>query len=109
MNFNSKHILLLEGKKSINGLEVSHILGLMNWYEAKIACQKLGAEWRLPTIKELNMFFENKEEIGGFTNNYYWSSTEYVNYPAWSFFFYDGDAYNDVKSTTYYVRAVRYC
>ena len=102
----TKHILL-EGKKSINGLEVSHILGLMNWYDAKIACQKLGAGWRLPTIKELNMFFENKEEIGGFANNFYWSSTEDATNYAWYFNFYDEVASNNNKDNSYYVRAVR--
>jgi len=106
MNINSKHILL-EGKKSINGLEVSHILGLMNWYHAKIACQKLGAGWRLPTIKELNMFYKNKEEIGGFANNVYWSSSECGNYGAWYQLFNDGLQFLNLKSNAFYVRAVR--
>ena len=57
-----KHILI-EGKKSVNGLEVSRDLGRMNWHEAKIACKKLGTGWRLPTKDELNMLYENREEI----------------------------------------------
>tara|TARA_B100000963_G_C22129878_1_gene452857 strand:- start:92 stop:418 length:327 start_codon:yes stop_codon:yes gene_type:complete len=108
MNFNSKHILL-EGKKSVNGLEVSHILGLMNWYDAKIACQKLGAGWRLPTIKELNMLFENKEEIGGFAHFIYWSSTQFDGNDTWLQSFHNGLQYYDNKDLNCYVRAVRLC
>ena len=107
MNFNSKHILL-EGKKSINGLEVSHNLGSMNWYDAKIACQKLGLGWRLPTKDELNMLYENKEEIGGFADNSYWSSTEFINFLAWVHNFGSGIEGNNDKNYLYgSVRAVR--
>jgi len=107
MSVNSKHILL-EDRKSINGLEVSDNLGIMNWYDAKIYCKKLGAGWRLPTKEELNMLYENKEEIGGFANYYYWSSTENDFDNAWRQDFDNGDQNNDNnKSNTYYVRAVR--
>ena len=101
----TKHILL-EGKKSINGLEVSDNLGIMNWYDAKIYCKKLGAEWRLPTKDELNMFYENKEEIGGFANSYYWSSTD-GNGQAWVQDFDDGVQFSEYKYATHFVRAVR--
>ena len=106
MNINSKHILL-EGRKSINGLEVSNNLGSMNWREAKIACKKLGLGWRLPIKEELNMLYENKEEIGGFANYYYWSSTEFGNNDAWRQDFYYGYQYGGNKDGNYYVRAVR--
>ena len=66
---------------------MSRDLGRMNWHEAKIACKKLGPGWRLPTKDELNMLYKNKEEIGGFANNFYWSSTEYDNSSAWFQFF----------------------
>ena len=103
----TKHILL-EGKKSVNGLEVSDNLGIMNWYDAKIACQKLGAEWRLPTKDELNMLYENKEEIGGFANFNYWSSTETGNGSAWVHNFCSGIEGNNDKNYLYgSVRAVR--
>ena len=102
----TKHILL-EGRKSINGLEVSDNLGYMNWDEAKIACKKLGTGWRLPTKDELYMIYKNKEEIGGFANNYYWSSTEYDNYDAWEQDFGFGFQYYDGKGNFNYVRAVR--
>tara|TARA_R110001592_G_scaffold80028_5_gene238790 strand:+ start:103 stop:426 length:324 start_codon:yes stop_codon:yes gene_type:complete len=101
-----KHILL-EDRKAINGLEVSDNLGMMNWHEAKIACKKLGTGWRLPTKDELNMLYENMEEIGDFALNYYWSSTEYVNSNAWLQDFTNGFQLINVKVDYFYVRAVR--
>ena len=79
----------------------------MNWYDAKIACQKLGAGWRLPTKDELNMLYENKEEIGGFADNSYWSSTEFDSFNAWGQYFTNGTQYGFYKNFNYYVRAVR--
>ncbi len=103
----TKHILL-EDRKSINGLEVSDNLGLMSWHEAIVACKSLGPGWRLPTKDELNMLYENKEEIGGFADNYYWGSTEFGNDYAWELFFLDGVQYlSSGKNNTNYVRAVR--
>ena len=79
----------------------------MNWYDAKIYCKKLGAEWRLPTKDELNMLYENKEEIGGFAGSNYWSSTEYGNTNAWRQYFYSGNQSTNYKLYASYVRAVR--
>ena len=102
----TKHILL-EGRKSINGLEVSDNLGYMNWDDAIIACKKLGTGWRLPTKDELNMLYENKEEIGGFASNVYWSSTEREYANAWIQDFINGVQVYSNKSNYDYVRAVR--
>ncbi len=102
-----KHILL-EGKKSVNGLEVSDNLGLMSWHESIVACKSLGPEWRFPTKDELNMLHENKEEIGGFANLSYWSSTEYDTNDAWLQYFGNGYQSYGNKSSALYVRAVRY-
>ena len=101
-----KHILL-EDRKSINGLEVSDNLGLMNWDEAIVVCKKLGTGWRLPTKDELNMLYKNKEEIGGFADANYWSSTEYDNFNAWIQYFSGGGQYDYNKLVNFYVRAVR--
>jgi hypothetical protein len=102
----TKHILL-EDRKSINGLEVSDNLGLMSWHEAIVACKSLGPGWRLPTKDELNMLYENKEEIGGFAFNFYWSSTEFDNLTAWRQVFASGTQSTNYKLYASYVRAVR--
>ena len=86
---------------------MSRDLGRMNWHEAKIACKKLGPGWRLPTKDELNMLYENKEEIGGFVNNYYWSSTENDNNNAWKQSFANGLQNIGSKGNSNYGRAVR--
>lgn len=98
----------------------------MNWFDAKIACAKLGDGWRLPFIHELNLLYAFKNKIGGFADkkgsyhNYYWSSTEAQNsdtcFYAWYVDLKNGDKaghyeygkqeYND-KHNAFYVRAVR--
>ena len=86
---------------------MSRDLGRMNWHEAKIACKKLGPGWRLPTKDELNMLYENKEEIGGFANNYYWSSTENDFGNAWIRSFGNGGQGFSIKGANGLVRSVR--
>jgi hypothetical protein len=82
-------------------------LGEMSWDKAKKACANLGDGWRLPTKDELNLIYENKNVVGGFALNNYWSSTENDNYNAWSQSFGNGNQNNNGKDTTRYVRAVR--
>jgi hypothetical protein len=73
-------------------------------------------DWFLPSKDELNQMYENKAMINStatansgsnFTNNYYWSSTEYDAGSAWLQSFNNGDQANGGKSNTVYVRAVR--
>ena len=45
--------------------------------------------------------------FGGFANKRYWSSTEAGTNYAWLFNFANGNASNDYKYYTFYVRAVR--
>jgi clan AA aspartic protease (TIGR02281 family) len=67
---------------------------IMDWDNAKNACASLGDGWRLPTKEELNILFENKEKIGGFVHDLYWSSTKDLSvkeYTAvWMQYFRDG-------------------
>ena len=49
----------------------------INMGDAKKACEKLGKGWRLPTIEDLNLIYQNRDKIGGFeTDRFYWSSTD---------------------------------
>ena len=79
----------------------------MNWDEAMKACADLGDGWRLPTRLELLLMYNNQDKLGGFANNYYWSSTEFDSFNAWIQGFYLGFQTKYFKSTNYYVRAVR--
>ena len=80
---------------------------------AALAARSYGAEWFLPSAKELNEIYINRatlEAVPGFSafSNYYWSSTENDSNFAWFQFFSDGFQTNVNKYNTYYsVRAVR--
>ena len=75
--------------------------------DAKAACAKLGEGWRLPTKEELNLLYQNKDKIGGFADDYYWSSTEDYNGSAWRQAFDNGLQYYVNETNGYNVRAVR--
>ena len=81
-------------------------LGKMNWDEAMKACVDLGDGWRLPTRVELLLMYNNQDELGGFANNYYWSSTETDFYGAWRQGFSNGGQDGGNKANYYYVRAI---
>tara|TARA_R110001632_G_scaffold24379_1_gene68093 strand:- start:156 stop:944 length:789 start_codon:yes stop_codon:yes gene_type:complete len=79
---------------------------------AALAARSLGAQWFLPSAKELNQMYINKttlEGVSGFTafNGSYWSSTENGNYSAWRQSFFNGYQGNFNKYGTSDVRAVR--
>jgi hypothetical protein len=46
----------------------------LDFEQATKACTNLGDGWRLPTINELNILFQNRKKIGGFQDDFYWSS-----------------------------------
>jgi uncharacterized protein (TIGR02145 family) len=84
-----------------DNLEVFNFdIGEFSFKDAKLQCQRLGGEWRLPSKEELNFLYENKEVIGLFTDGFYWSSTvdeESVSF-AWGQRFEDG--FQNVCSST---------
>ena len=86
----------------------------LSWEDAKKMCDLLADGWRLPTKQELDILHQNKSTIGGFEDDYYWSSTESDDNHGWAWlklFFTDHtkDGYQTdlVKSSTFYVRAVK--
>jgi len=79
-------------------------------FAAKVCADYQGGaygDWYLPSSYELNVLFNQKNLIGGFANNYYWSSTEYNNSLVKVQNFADGDQSVDTKNNPYYVRAIR--
>ena len=82
-------------------------LGKHSWEDAKKVCEDLGDGWRLPTREELLLMYLNKNEIGGFVDASYWSSSEKDNEIAWFQNFLSGNQYSNYKYVTNYVRAVR--
>ena len=80
----------------------------MIWNDAVKACCDLGNGWKLPTKYELNLMYLNKDKIGGFAYNAYWSSTEYDIGIAWGQYFnYGSQGLYSKTNGGYYVRAVR--
>jgi hypothetical protein len=66
------------------------------------------SDWFLPSKDELQELYAQKNVIGGFTGNYYWSSSEITNTYAWSQYFTNGNQYNlGAKSVPDLVRAIR--
>jgi hypothetical protein len=64
-------------------------------------------DWYLPSKDELNKLYLNRTAIGGFANDYYWSSTEISNTLAILKNFGFGNQENLGKSYPAYVRAIR--
>ena len=73
------------------------------------------SDWYLPSKYELNLMYLNIGQgnalglgnVGGFANDYYWSSTEFDSNLAWLQFFFNGAQPSYAKGGSDYVRAVR--
>ena len=80
----------------------------MTWHDAMKKFNGKGkGKWRLPTKEELNLMYKNKDIVGGFTYDYYWSSSEYDASSAWIQYFNNGNQYTSIKYYPTYVRCVR--
>jgi hypothetical protein len=80
----------------------------MNLNQAENACKTLGNGWRLPTITESKILFQNKSRISNIKNDIYWCAKDEYGDP-WRFSFANGIkmlSLGNVNSK-YYVRAVR--
>ena len=80
---------------------------------AAFMCNKLSLngynDWFLPSKDELYLLYLQKVagKVGGFVNNFYWSSTETSYNEAWSQSFTNGAGAGAGKNGSYYVRAIR--
>ena len=71
------------------------------------------SDWYLPSIGELYQMYiaigqgSENVNIGGFVNDWYWSSSEFSNNYAWVVYFDDGSTYYYFKNSTSRVRVIR--
>ncbi len=65
------------------------------------------SDWYLPSKDELNKLYLNKNVIGGFVGDFYWSSSESDYNMAWIQNYNGGNPYQTNKAQPYFVRAVR--
>ena len=67
------------------------------------------SDWYLPSLAELQLMYLNLrvQNIGGFVNPYFWSSSQFHPNFAWGINFINGSIGNDAKHFSNYVRAVR--
>jgi hypothetical protein len=85
----------------------------LNWNDAKTYCDSLNIggynDWRLPNREELDWMYKNLKAkgLGGFSDSWYWSSSEHYNDFAWYQSFSDGYNFNYLKNNSIGVRAVR--
>lgn len=67
--------------------------------------------WFLPARYQLECLYQHKDKIGGFAEDFYWSSSEFAGYPqytAWDKFFGAGEGPIDREEERFRVRCVRY-
>jgi len=98
------------GCKRVDGIVLvwHEDLGEMNWDLAIIECAALGDGWHLPTKGELDVLWQNKDAIGGFTDDCYWSSTKATTTHPYYQCFLDGPLYwRNPNLSNFNVRAVR--
>jgi hypothetical protein len=65
------------------------------------------ADWFLPSRGELNLLYLQKDVVGSFASDGYWSSSEDNSDNAWTQYFGLGDQFGNDKFVTLGVRAVR--
>ena len=65
------------------------------------------SDWFLGSLDEMKLMYDNLQGVGGFSTDFYWSSSEFNHYLAWIQGFTNGDQYGSRKYYTYCVRPVR--
>lgn len=79
----------------------------VTWVDAMHLAEAHGLGYHLPTKKELNLLYQKKAIVGGFSNTHYWSSTEYDSNFAWYQHFFNGNQNYNTKYDTLRMRAIR--
>jgi len=88
-----------------------NLSGNFSWTDAYGACNRLEKngfnDWHLPDKDELNRLYLSRTLIGGFSDEKYWSSTEYDSKSALGQQFLDGLQEAVLKTESLSVRPVR--
>ena len=79
----------------------------LSWSDAVTAASAYGFGWHLPAKTELKVLYEQKNMVGGFAKDDYWSSTELDSNSAWIQGFVNGDQDRYNKYSKPSVRTVR--
>jgi hypothetical protein len=79
----------------------------LSWSDAVTAAGAYGSGWRLPTKTELKVLYEQRNVVGSFAKDDYWSATELDSNSAWIQGFGNGDQDRYNKYSKLSVRAVR--
>ena len=66
-------------------------------------------DWFLGSLGEMMLMYTNLRQVGvgGFSTDFYWSSSEYDDDNAWTQYFDNGIQFNLYKGSSYFVRPVR--
>ena len=112
VTFNPEEYLPYISVPGTNLIAAKEDAGSGDWDNAVTMCNSSTlagfSDWRLPTQSELLTLYANKNYIGGFTNNVYWSSSTNNNGVWYGVYFSSGDIfYGHSKSGNNYVRCVR--
>ncbi|MGI9547690.1 MAG: TIR domain-containing protein [Flavobacteriaceae bacterium] len=109
--------IIFEIDQTNNTGKIAHLddAGPMSWTDAANIHEQLGEGWRLPTFDELNLMYrtigQGANNSGEFSNDLYWSATDYDEYQARLIRFWDGNTsyhYNkNVEQRKFKVRAIR--
>ena len=107
---------------AINGADGTTIgTGNQNTIDITNNCQEAGnaaklcsdftldgfSDWYLPSKDELNLMYQQRSTIGGFSKDTYWSSSEFSATHAWLQSFDTGAQYNTKKDYGTSLRAIR--
>jgi len=83
------------------------IAGSFSWYDANDKIKAIGQGWRLPTKSELECLYTNKDKIGGFKRDWYWSSERVGDWNVWVKSFSNGKQFGYSGSNSAKIRLVR--
>ncbi len=102
-------VVVFADSSGLHGLEAKAAdeANKLDWSAAIAAVGAYGMGWRLPTMNELNLLYQQKTLVGGFTTDYYWSSQDDGNSVAWYVYFTNGEQNFNFKNIPFRVRAVR--